>query len=358
MENNRHIGRAKYADDHRGVNVEEVHEHAAMAKYVFPPTPRCDKTWEHDHEEHYRDPERRLAHIAGHHHRGEDSTGRHEHISRVKDRSLSLAARIDVHPSAIEKLPGARHVFFVIEGCIKADAVLSAGEAVCSVPSVTLWDCAELSAFTAKYLLGRVVVIVPDSDWEDIGAVVTQARLLQTRLRQDRVLAQIAAPPQPAPGVDGKRKKVGVDDFLLGGGSMDDLDVIDRLPSPHLQQFAEDTARRSDQAKRTFDVLWALSMHASRQGEIRVSLRLLSRIMGIPVMRISRGVQDLEELGAISIDGDLSISRGRFIGRGQYIHQVDWEDMPTFTIREDLRAIDESRRTLADRQPLKTWSAK
>jgi hypothetical protein len=128
--------------------------------------------------------------------RGRD--GRHR---RVKDRSRSLAKRIDVHPFAVERFETAERVYFGIEGCIKADAILTAiletGEpaTVFSVPSVTLWDARELKRFAMKYLAGKIVIIVPDSDWHENPGVYTQAMLCRQYLRHRcRVEAHVEAP--------------------------------------------------------------------------------------------------------------------------------------------------------------------
>jgi hypothetical protein len=211
------------------------------------------------------------------------------------------------------------------------------------------------------------VWIVPDSDWSDIGLVVTQARLLQTRLHQEGVHAQIAAPPPGQRLANGKLKKVGVDDFLHDGGRLDDLEIIDRQPSPHVKQFAENVPGRPERGRRAYDVLWALSMHADKEGVYRGSVRLLARIMNIEakrarydvrdydvvrdkdeikrarerfVKRLQNGMKDLRELGAIDYD-NLKIRQGRF-------GYLAWEDQQAagIIIRKDLRAIDESGRTL------------
>jgi hypothetical protein len=367
-----HQGRDKYEDDHRGINSDELHSHQNLAKYVFPPSPRVDKPWTHDHDG-TKTPEKRAEHVATRHHHGVEVTGKHQHTSRVKDLTSNLAARIDMHPDAIKKfdVDKQRRAFFAIEGCLKADAILSQGEAVLSVPSVTLWNCPELSAVIAHYLRGRLVVIVPDSDWSDIGMVVTQARLLQTRLRRESVHAQIAAPPPGRRLANGNLEKVGVDDFLHDGGRLDDLEVIDRLPSPHLKQFAENVPGRPERGQRAYDVLWALSMHADMEGWYRGSVRLLARIMNLEakrgrldvvrdpndikrararlVKRLQNGMRDLKELGAIDYD-NLEIQQGRF--------GLDWEERKAaaIIIRQDLRAIDESRRTLGLQPSLKTYS--
>jgi hypothetical protein len=90
----------------------------------------------------------------------------------------SETTRIDANPLALGLLMHAERIYFGIEGCIKADAMLSAilesGDraTVVSVPSVTLWpkdagyydgDLRTLARLAAD----REVAIVVDSDWDD-----------------------------------------------------------------------------------------------------------------------------------------------------------------------------------------------
>ena len=58
---------------------------------------------------------------------------------------------------AIRRLDRAKQhrgrVFFVLEGCLKADSILARSEAVASVPSISLWaDAPELKPFSREYL--------------------------------------------------------------------------------------------------------------------------------------------------------------------------------------------------------------
>jgi hypothetical protein len=89
----------------RIANTAVLHMHRRAAKYVFPPS----GTFEVDG-------------------------------IVYKSKLSNYAARVDIHPYARSLFRGADRVFFVIEGCLKGDAVLSAGGPVLSVPSVTLWD--------------------------------------------------------------------------------------------------------------------------------------------------------------------------------------------------------------------------
>jgi len=117
-------------------------------------------------------------------HHGVPVAGPHEHTRKAKDREHGIARRLDVHPDAVPLLLSAGRVFFVIEGCIKADAVLSRGEAVFSVPSVTLWKAPELEAFAERYLKEKTVFIVADADAVMKPEVMTQAKLCRSFLHR------------------------------------------------------------------------------------------------------------------------------------------------------------------------------
>jgi hypothetical protein len=214
----RHIAKV-----HGGVNTNEVHLDENRAKYVFP-------------------------------------TGRG-------------ARRLDEHPNAWPLFRDPRRVFFVIEGCIKADAVLSAGEAVFSVPSVTLWRAPELDEFAPR-LRGVLVYIVPDSDWYGNDAVLTQAMFCRSYLRRLGVNTHIAAPP-PAP--DGGKR--GIDDHLHHGGALSQLEVLEREAGYGLAEFIADNRKwRKDKVVRGAEVLESLALHAG--SDTRHSPRIFGKSCG------------------------------------------------------------------------------
>ena len=140
-----------------------------------------------------------LNHIRKHH-GGVNTQEVHRH-DRSQPKYLFLPgsdeARIDLHPRAARLLPEADRVFLVLEGVLKNDAVLSAGEAVFSVPSVTLWDREELRRFAEEFLVGKRVFVVPDADWVTNPMVDWQALLVRTYLREvlGEDMVYIAAPP-------------------------------------------------------------------------------------------------------------------------------------------------------------------
>jgi Domain of unknown function (DUF3854) len=304
MQRNGHIARDKNPDDHAGVNNVAVHCHIPQGKYLFCP--------------------------------GADH-----------------AKRLDLHPLALPLLESAERVFFVIEGCLKADAVLSQGEAVFSVPSVTLWDAPELPEFIATYLQGREVVIVPDADWYENRAVLTQAMLCRSFLRRHGLGALVAAPP-----IEGVKEGIkGVDDFLAAGGNLNDLVVIEReVEAGRLAKFLWERtpkievlgrelragrlpgeARRRDGRNRNAEVVEALALHADVNGRYAAPLRTMARVMRVPIKKVTRAIDDLLDCGAITVDRPLRTQSG--VWRGNYFDRAEeWVDRPTITVHPDLRA--------------------
>jgi hypothetical protein len=342
--------------DHCGKNVEGVHEYQKYAKYLFPPSPRVSRTFYHEHDE--MRPDRRDAHVAGRYHQGKDQAGRHSHTRMVKDEHESLARRIDVHPLlSREKFENADRVFFALEGCIKSDAIFSAGEVVFSVPSVTLWQAEELRDFLESYsLIGKTVIIVPDSDWADNPAVFTQAMLCRSMLRTFGVNALVAAPPADADG-----KKQGVDDFLgKGKGKLDDLLIIDRQPPVGLEQWLlrHKPNHNMQGIKRDAEVLDALARHAGSNGKIQPPLLTLTRILGMDnVRQAQRAIESLLKTGAIKTDGSLETVRGQWKGNF-YSYDEDWEERPTITIHRELRAHELPQMSLGNLLPHRAASAR
>jgi hypothetical protein len=334
MRRSGHIDKAKFLDDHKGRNNGRIHSHADKAKYVFPPSGKRERKWEHDHVESYRSAKKREEHVKKWHD-GKDLPDKHEHSRKVKNDSENLARRLDMHPMAVERFAKARRVFFVIEGCLKADAVLSVGEAVFSVPSVTLWDAPELKEFGERYLRGKQVIIVPDADWHEKWQLVEQAMLCKMFLVRRGIEAHVAAPPIDARGnpVDGLK---GVDDFLGAGHRVDELHVIERRMPLFLTTWEDMHDGRRDRLKRDAHVLHALALHADPQGRVHTSFRKIARVMDIPDMSVSRAIKDLaENFGAVTVEGDLSTRRDYFS------RQERWQkEGPVIILNPELRCSE------------------
>lgn len=338
-----HIDRSKGDDDdHDGVNTDEVHAHQNLAKYAHVPSRKMDGAYAHDHDHAFgfyahdhvdaRSPERRQVHVQRYHPDGEPQ-GQHVHTMRVKDPDApDTPARLDMHPLAIDLVVRSSVVFFVIEGSIKADAVLADGGAVFSVPSVGQWDCKELRRFVRDYLDGKSVVVVPDADWEEKWQVINQARLCQNALRRYGVKdAYVAASPPQYRGAVTK----GVDDFIGAGGHLEDLRVIDyRIPPAVYEFVARQWSWRRDRQWRDTEILVALANFTGSTGELGAPLSTVARALdNIPRARVSRAVRDLETIGALTVDGDLATRRGWFSS------QLDWRRRPTIVLAPELRAV-------------------
>ena len=330
-----HIRRSKAEDDHHGLNTDEVHSHQEVAKYVFATKARTDGAYVHDHDRAWsrvavaKRPEHRRRHVERRHPDGE-AHGPHIHVVRVPDpEAPPMARRLDVHPLAVDLLVRSSVVFFVIEGCIKADAVLADGGAVFSVPSVSLWDCVELGRFANEYLVGKTVVIVPDADWASNDAVINQARLCENRLRQFAVKdTHVAAPPPTL----GKARTKGVDDFIGAGGHLEDLIVIDHEPPRGLYEYViRQWSFRRDRARRDAEVLTAIANYVGERGVLEAPLTTVARVMNVNTMRVSRAVHDLEQLGAVIVEGDPSTRRSWFSG------QHEWTEKPRLVLAPELR---------------------
>ena len=105
--------------------------------------------------------------------------------------------RIDVHPWVPKMLKKAKRVLFVMEGTPKNDSCVSAGEAVISVPSVTLWDANEVAGavrWVRTINPDAPFVVVPDADGIFNSNVRRQALFLRSCIRRNGAQAYIAAP--------------------------------------------------------------------------------------------------------------------------------------------------------------------
>ena len=154
--------------------------------------------------------------------------------------------------------------FLALEGSIKADAILSAGfDRVVAVPSVTCWRAPELDAVAAWASELDVFAIVSDSDWYTNTMVVDQSRrarrLPQLGSKRD---SRLAASPWKGP-------KLGVDDYLAGGGRVEDFLVVDtRIPDAIEDLIPGKRPDARDRNRRTLEELIpARDTNRARTGE-------------------------------------------------------------------------------------------
>ncbi len=136
--------------------------------------------------------------------------------------------RFDIHPAARELIQRRKELWFCLEGSLKADAVLSAGEAVFSVLGVTMWNVPKEEWTTLSRYLTRersMVHVVPDSDYFTNGQVALNAWRCVSEWRTRGVEADLAVPGSLIK-LHGQEKKTGVDDWLAAGMSLRDMTFL------------------------------------------------------------------------------------------------------------------------------------
>jgi hypothetical protein len=454
-----HIARDRDPDDHRSRNSRKVHAHRQFAKYLFPPSAKRELLWVHSHQLEYEErvlrrlheqaekagPRRKSAeggaqgrdmyerlglefatwleqhyrrqphdHLDSYLERHPDYRGleeefgfaaQHTHSLRVTLPGEQLAKRIDVNPLVWRRggFESAERVFFGIEGCIKADAILTSllesGQppAVFSVPSVSLWEAtypakgrgfaiagaendeqidlgSELAAFTNRYLGNKLVCIVPDADAHTKSEVMTQALLCRSSLRRLGARAEIVLPPDD----DLDEGIKGIDDYLgAGSGSLDGLVWYQKEPPPEeqlqtwLRNHSPAAGWRRDGMRRAIETLQALATHAGQNGDYTASIRVLSRALrrckpptklqpepqvAEPTdlrdaeaarRRFQRGIEDLLEIGAIHSNKPLNVRIEKWLRGRRGSHKqtgLHWaEDGIVITVHAELRARAELR---------------
>jgi hypothetical protein len=284
------------------MNVRGRHRHKTLPKqYCFPPSPKVDTICP-------------------------DGT-----VQRLADKNVNYASRLDVHPWAVPMLRESEYVFFGIEGCLKADAILTAilvtgaPASVFSVPAVWLWfNAHELGPFVDRYLRDKIVVIVPDADWFHKPSVAEAALYCCQILRGLGVTARVAAPP-----VENLPEIKGVDDHLAAGHTLDDL-IVMRRARPRGLGLRNGHGNRRDAMRRNMKIHLNVAMYADGHGRVRASYRALARRMGVPRSRVDDAAAELIACGAWSIEGSLEIVVNKY-GVERFVHS------PTITIHPDLR---------------------
>jgi hypothetical protein len=302
-------------------------------------------------------PRERAWHEAGRHHVDQETgkvflpvDGQHTHDDTLRAKYLltpgDTGKRLDCHPST--EWGNAHRVFFSLEGTLKNDAIVSAGEAAFNVPSVTLWNVEEeeyeaewetdaggevylagrafmaneLHDFAAR-LAGTPVVVVCDSDWAHNAAVRRQAFATVLALQTAGVPAVAAAPPEGRDlgwnhAVTGHRMraKLGVDDFLAAGGRLGEMRAVVPVGVRGLQELRNRLRRRRRKHKAEAMthvaeqlVMVATSDHVAEAASGRIAARLgmpsgrIAARLGMPQQTVTDHVNDLIE------DGELEVLR-------------------------------------------------
>jgi hypothetical protein len=357
MEGKRHQG--ENAPDPR-----EPHVHEQPQKYRFLASPVVDGYYKHSHKKMF---EKLLEnanqsfpnHLLKQHafklvpHIDEE----HKHRYPFKDKNAGVASRIDLHRLALPLLESAERAYFGIEGCPKADSILShilkhsRAESVFSVPSVAQWDPPrdELDLFAQQFLVGKQIVVVPDADWAENWQVERQALLLRQRLRRLGLDVHIAAPPIEEGAErdeDGKLKRNGIDDYLAAGHALENLIVIGREPSLYLPTWVAEQDGRIDGVLTDANVLEDMSVHADDDGKLNVSRTAIAGLHEKETSIISSIVSRLEARGAVKhTGGSLEVVEDFFS------HRMRWKATPELELAVKLRPRKMPERRLAEIQP-------
>lgn len=217
--------------------------------------------------------------------------GPHTHLEWAKYlyvKGGGRAKRLSTHPRVRKREYAATEeglFFFVIEGTLKLDSVVSAGWPGIESGSVTLWDAygedeideyaygrfrgfEELRSFASRYLQGVAVPVVCDSDWADNWMVREQVDAVVAVLADCGVEAVGCAPPPGRP-LGWKNpltdwamhQKQGIDDYLYWDAERDAprlseqrhdalLDIVVREPvvddAPGLEYAVRRASGRAD----------------------------------------------------------------------------------------------------------------
>ena len=358
--------------------------HAHPAKYVFCPAPTIQKPRRFNPEN--WKPEWRARHQEKY---GCAIAGSHTHPVPVKGEGS--AKRIEVHRVALPRYEDAVRIWLMIEGCLKADSVLSQiimdnrPESVCSIPSVTCTNFAELEAFAKRNLIDKQVVIGPDADWSGNPLVVTQALIIYSFLKDLGLDVLIAAPPPKSGdlcGMCGGKWHKGHDDYLGAGHSLDDLVVINREANPAVEQWvrAEGARRlaaggrhaRREGIERDGFALQILSLIADDDGIIRtaakprdeddhlrggLSLQTLGRLLDTHPKNVSNTIKSLLARPGLHGPHALELAGGSLETRngiwkgGYFDRSLSWRDTPLFRVPEEFRAIKPPTRRIRDLAP-------
>ncbi|MGH2966211.1 MAG: hypothetical protein ACRDMH_12655 [Solirubrobacterales bacterium] len=386
--------------DHAGHETDERHFHVKLAKYLFPKNSQKVEAYEHDHLN--TTPHRRRRHLWQDHSwpevryslsdsgrvpsdpvsravfdwaqaanvrgRHVDQSGRtpddelHPHERKVDE--TFYARRLSSHPTGFARIADAEYVCFALEGCLKEAALVTAGHATFSCPSVTLWRAPELEEFVMGHLAGRTVLVIPDSDAWQNDQVVAQALLATETLRMFGARAEVAIPTSEPEWCERHHKprggKRGVDDYLADGESIEEMVWMRREPGRDLAGWLADRGVRSASGRKPRHervemdnvILRWLSIHANENGESRTALTVVARYVQRElellkgarftnprsvVTDVSRAVHRMDEYGALTGADTLP-------DRQMWMEADEWPG--ALRVHEDLRSVTHKSRVV------------
>ncbi len=358
--------------DRRGIRIEGEHQHR-HGKYKVAVSPRTTVRYFQPHPLRlprggcsHKPPcttaeEHTLKHIAKHH-EADDGYGlsapTHSHEARVPDDEAdTYGQRIDMHPVTRRRLDDGEvpdRWFFCLEGNLKNDSLVTAGEFTANVPSVNMWPAPELEAFARERLRDVPVFVVPDSDWVDNEKVATQAFLCVDALERFGVEAYVAAPtPEPAhcaihdEPADAKR---GVDDYAADGCDPLNMPVVIRKLPPAFDSWA--AIVRSDRRlgeirarERLIEVTGWAARHADEHGRVVRPGKKMAHYTGTSLKQIDAVINALamledlhERLGLPEPPFTVGIEELDAWERARTLDGRAWK-ITVIEVRRELRAV-------------------
>jgi hypothetical protein len=205
------------------------------------------------------------------------------HVHKIVRDDTRYAKRLSSHPLGFGRIEDADIMWWVLENSLKEAVLVQDGMATFCSPSVSLWEAEELGDFAKANLVGKLVLVLCDNDYQpgvgkrrkDDDSVIRQVLTARDTLRSYGVRAWAVAPPV------GPFK--GIDDFRAAGGSLPDLVVFDRVPETELEDWIVlmglrqvDGRRVNERTRKNAVAVWRwLSTHADARGRSRVGVRAL-----------------------------------------------------------------------------------
>jgi putative DNA primase/helicase len=162
----------------------------------------------------------------------------------------------DVPPRCVANLGNPKIPLWITEGPIKADALASQGATVIGLAGVSGWHCTNeqggkvpIACFREIALNGRVVYLCFDSDLKGNAAIFKDALNLKQTLESRGATVFIIEIP---PDVNGQKQ--GPDDFLLNGGTLEQLQSFALIPGKQPKPRAQASEAEAESDFRLDDI--------------------------------------------------------------------------------------------------------
>jgi hypothetical protein len=142
-----------------------------------------------------------------------------------------------------------------------------------------------------------IVIVVPDADWHKKPQVIAHARFAQRFLQNHGIRAFVAAPP-----LESGHK--GVDDYLGDGGSLDELEVLDREPSTKIRRAVAEREPfvRADGLRNMERMIRDLAFFADKGGYVQVTHQTTAKILSVDRSSVANVLERLRDAGWAEVE--------------------------------------------------------